>query len=78
MNGHMHTGKSIISCIKFNQYVSSDYNIKKLCGVEELFRACRSSSENTRAYVGKNQLSHTNVCSSKRSFRVYSLSEGQS
>ena len=75
MNGHMHTGKSIISCIKFNQYISSDYNIKNY---EDLFRACRSSSENSRAYVGKNELSHTNVCSSKRSFRVYSLSEGQS
>ena len=75
MNGHMHTGKSIISCIKFNQYISSDYNIKNY---EDLFRACRSSSENSRAYVGKNELSHTNVCSSKRSFRMYSLSEGQS
>ena len=75
MNGHMHTGKSIISCIKFNQYISSDYNIKNY---EDLFRACRSSSENSRAYVGKIELSHTNVCSSKRSFRMYSLSEGQS
>ena len=75
MNGHMHTGKSIISCIEFNQYISSDYNIKNY---EDLFRACRSSSENSRAYVGKNELSHTNVCSSKRSFRMYSLSEGQS
>ena len=75
MNGHMHTGKSIISCIKFNQYISSDYNIKNY---EDLFRACRSSSENSSAYVGKNELSHTNVCSSKRSFRMYSLSEGQS
>ena len=71
MNGHMHTGKPIISCIKFHQYISSDYNIKNY---EDLFRACRSSSENSRAYVGKNELSHTNVCSSKGSFRVYSLS----